>query len=61
MTQKKQKPKGIVENFSHHMLKCQKQPFRGVLSKGCSENMQQIYRRTPIPKCYFNKLTLSLL
>ena len=28
----------------------QKQPFRGVLSKRCSENMQQIYRRTPMPK-----------
>ena len=25
----------------------QKQPFRGVLRKRCSENMQQIYRRTP--------------
>ena len=24
---------------------------RGVLKKTCSENMQQIYRRTPIPKC----------
>ena len=27
----------------------QKQPFRGVLRKRCSENMQQIYRRTPFP------------
>ena len=26
----------------------QKQPFRGVLKKRCSENIQQIYRR-PIP------------
>ena len=34
----------------------QKQPPRGVLSKRCSENMQQIYRRTPIPKCDFNKV-----
>ena len=25
----------------------QKKPFRGVLRKRCSENMQQIYRRTP--------------
>ena len=32
----------------------QKQPFRGVLRKRCSENMQQIYRRTPMPKCDFN-------
>ena len=27
----------------------------GVLKKTCSENMQQIYRRTPMPKCDFNK------
>ena len=27
----------------------QKQPSRVVLSKRCSENMQQIYRRTPMP------------
>ena len=26
----------------------QKQPFRGVLSKRCSEDMDQIYRRTPM-------------
>ena len=29
---------------------CQKQPPRGVLSKKCSKNMQQIYWRTPMPK-----------
>ena len=29
----------------------QKQPTRGVLRKKCSENMQQIYRRTPMAKC----------
>ena len=33
----------------------QKQPPRRVLSKRCSENMQQIYKRTAIPKCDFNK------
>ena len=38
----------------------QKQPFRGVLLKRCSENMQQIYRRTPMPKCNFNKVALQL-
>ena len=32
----------------------QKQPARGVPRKRCSENMQQIYRRTPTPKCDFN-------
>ena len=34
----------------------QKQPHRGVHKKRCSENVQQIYRRTPIPKCDFNKV-----
>ena len=32
-----------------------KHPFRGVLWKSCSENMQQMYRRTTTPKCDFNK------
>ena len=36
----------------------QKQPSRGVLRKGCYENMQQIYRRTLMPKCNFNKVAL---
>ena len=34
----------------------QKQSFRGVLRKRCSGNMQQIYRRTPMPKCISKKL-----
>ena len=38
----------------------QKPPSRRVLSKRCSENMQQIYRRTPMPKCDFNKVALQL-
>ena len=29
----------------------QKQPLRGVPRNRYSENMQQIYRRTPMPKC----------
>ena len=37
----------------------QKQPLRGVSRKRCSENMQQIYRRTPMPKCDFNKVALQ--
>ena len=28
----------------------------GVLRKKFSENIQQIYRRTPMPKCNFNKV-----
>ena len=38
----------------------QKQQFRGVLGKMCSENKQQIYRRAPRPKCDFNKFALQL-
>ena len=38
----------------------QKQPFRGVLIKRCFENIQQIYRKTPIPKCDFNKVAKQL-
>ena len=30
------------------------------LKKRCSENMQQIYRRTPMQKCDFNKLASQL-
>ena len=39
------------------MLKIEEQPSKGVLRKKCSENMQQIYRRTPPkPKCGFNNV-----
>ena len=38
----------------------QKQTSRGVRKKRCSENMQQIYKRTPMPKCDFNKVAKSL-
>ena len=34
----------------------QRQPSRGVLRKRCSEKIHQIYRRTPMPKCDFNKV-----
>ena len=34
----------------------QKQPFTGVLRKIYSENMQQIFSRTPMPNCDFNKV-----
>ena len=37
----------------------QKQPSRGVLRKRYSENMQQIYRRTPMPMCDLNKVALQ--
>ena len=38
----------------------QKQPPRGVQRKRCSEDMQQIYRRTPMPKCDINKVAKQL-
>ena len=41
-------------------LDFQKQPPRGVPGKRCSENMQQIYRRTPMSKCDFNKVAKQL-
>ena len=37
----------------------QKQPARGVPRKRCSENMQQIYRRIPMPKGDLNKVALQ--
>ena len=39
----------------------QKQPLRVVPRKTCSENMQQIYSRTPMPKCDFNKVAKQYL
>ena len=36
----------------------QKQPPRRFPWKRCFENMQQIYRRTPMPKCDFSKVAM---
>ena len=46
--------KMLTEKIIH-----QKQPSGGVLSKRCSENKQQIYKRTPMPKCNFYFLYTS--
>ena len=43
-------------SFAEFLNGVQKQFFRGVLRKRCSENMQQIHRRTPMPKCDSIKL-----
>ena len=54
-----------VEWFGNNIMKLnhhksfQKQPFRGAIEKRRSENMQQIYRRKPMPKCDFNKVALQ--
>ena len=47
---------------NHHSLwdNHQKQSSISVLWKMCSENMQQIYRRTPIPKYDFTEVALQL-
>ena len=37
----------------------QKQLFRGFLEKRYSENMQQVYRRIPMPKCDFKATLLK--
>ena len=47
-------------NMSVLSIQCRKHPLRGVLSKRCSENMQQIYKRTPMPKCDSNFIEITL-
>ena len=46
--------KVMVDAKFYHHQSSQNEPSRGVLIKRCSENMQQIYKRTPILKCGFN-------
>ena len=41
------------------MKKRQKQSLRVVLRTRYSENMEQMYKRTPMPKCDFNKVALK--
>ena len=45
---------------SRKKFKSQSQSSRGVLRKRCFENMQQIYSRTAMPKCDFNKVAQHL-
>ena len=48
------KVKALTETLHH------KQPSKGFLRERCSENMQNIYRRTPIPKRDFNNTAKQL-
>ena len=48
--------KRFTSEFCTGICKNWKQSSRGVLKKMCSENMQKIYWRTPMPKCNFNKV-----
>ena len=45
---------------SNYINFVQKQSSRDVLRKRCSENTRQIYRRTSLLKCHFNKVALQL-
>ena len=49
----------IIALYSNK-LALQKQALRGVLRKSCSEDMQQIYKRTPMPEYDFNKIALQV-
>ena len=57
---------GFDDNNFSYFLFCfysrviQKQPPRRVPRKRCSENIQQINRRTPMPKCDFNSFATLL-
>ena len=46
--------------FSISRMYWWKQPPRGIPGKRCFENMQQICRRTPMPKCDFYQVALQL-
>ena len=46
-------------SFDLH-LQCTEVAFRGVLRKRCSENIHQIYRRTPMPKSDLDKVAKQL-
>ena len=46
----------IKMNQLHLMNFFFQQPSKSVLRKRCSENMHQIYWRTPLPTCDFNKV-----
>ena len=45
------------KNSLYQCLDNYQKPSVGVPIKRCSENMHQVYRRTHMPKCDFNKVT----
>ena len=49
----------VIGNVLSTSSNLQRQPSIGVLIKRCYENMQQIYKRAPLPKCalhlYWNR------
>ena len=46
--------------FWYNLICTQSQSIMGAVIKMCSENMQQIYRITLMPKCEFNKFALQM-
>ena len=50
----------VYQRFGSSIFTIQKQHPGGVLKKRCSENMQQIYRRTPFPNDTFGRLLLTI-
>ena len=50
----------MLDRAPNLLQKQMKKVGKGVPRKRCSENMQQIYRRTPMPKCDFDKVALQI-
>ena len=57
VAKKKRNTKSFKKKYDA-LKKVEKQPLRGNPRKRCSENMQQIYRRTPMTKCNFIEIVL---
>ena len=49
-----------LTNLEDTTIYYQKQSPRGALRKRCSENMRQIYLRTPMLKCDLNKVFFEI-
>ena len=58
---KKDKFRIFIILGSKALSNIQKQTSKGVLRKRCSGNIQQIYRRKPMPKCDLSKVAATLL
>ena len=56
----KQSKTDMLIKLTKNLVTIRKQPPVGVLRNRCSENMQQVYKRTPMQKCDFNKVALQL-
>ena len=51
---------GKIVNGLDSLALSKKQPYKGVLKKRCSKNVQQIYKTTPTPKGDFKKVAKQL-